>query len=264
MISARVKKIALGILSGEVFFVAVVLLIVGISAFNASQTPTIPWFPLPLLVFIAWLVYAIDRKWDIGLAVPEGLPKGLIAGFAVTSMIASHAVLVLEGSIHGITKSFEAAPPGVSTVFAIIYWVAIVLAMSTASEAGYRGIMQSRLMQAMGVWPAIAIVAFMNLISHRFEGLFERTFGVIAILVAWGYLRHLSRSLTPTIITHMAAIFVWDIILFVWGPWDLDAMGMTGLSITAAAGLLGLWGAVYFAGKIRSHPGFNSNYFHRP
>jgi membrane protease YdiL (CAAX protease family) len=251
MISVRVKKIALGILSGEVFFVSTVVLIVSIAAFNAAQMPTIPWFPLPLLLFIGWLVYTINRKWDIGLAVPEDMPKGLLAGFAVTSMIAAHAVLVLEGTVHGITKSFEVAPPGVSTVFAVIYWIAIVLAMSTASEVGYRGIMQSRLMKVMGVWPAIAIVAFMNLISHRFEGLFERTFGVIAILLAWCYLRHLSRSLTPTIITHMAAIFAWDIILFVWGPWQLDEMGTTGISITVVAGLMGLCGAIYFAGKIK-------------
>ncbi|MAF83620.1 MAG: CPBP family intramembrane metalloprotease [Gammaproteobacteria bacterium] len=241
---------ASAVAGGLVFFVSIVLFVVGVAQFNADSTPDQPWFPVVVWGLLFALLFWIDRNWDIGLRIPDGKPWGLIATFAVLSMLASHCLLVLEGAYHGITREFEAAPEGVSGFFALVYWVGIVVAMSTASESAFRGIMQSRLMPLVGVWPAIMIVTIANTLAHRWDGLAERAVGVFAILVAWGYLRHISGSLTPAILTHIAAIFIWDLILWNWGPWDHAAMGMGSLVTTTLIGLAALAGAVYVAKRI--------------
>jgi membrane protease YdiL (CAAX protease family) len=241
---------AIAVIGGLIFFVGMVFFAVGVAQFNADSTPNLPWFPIVVWGVLFSLLFWINRKWDIGLHIPDGKPWGLITTFAVLSMIASHCVLVLEGAFHGITREFEAAPEGVSGLFAAVYWVGIVIAMSTASESAFRGIMQSKLMPLFGVWPAILIATIANTLAHRWDGLAERTIGVFAILVAWGYLRHISGSLTPTILTHIATIFAWDIILWTWGPWDHAAMGTGSLVATAVIGLVTFAGSVYVAKRI--------------
>jgi len=246
----RSGSIAMIIAAGLGFFVAVVLMTVGLSQLNAGLTPGLAWFPLIVWPGLFALVYLVHRRRDIGLAIPAGRPWGRIAAFAILSMIASHCVLILEGAFHGITRTFEAAPEGVSPGFAIIYWVGIVVAMSTASESAFRGIMQSRLTPLVGVWPAIIITTLANTLAHRWDGLAARTVGVTAILLAWGYLRHISGSLTPAIITHIAAIFAWDAILWTWGPWDHAAMTAGALWATALIGASTFAGAVWVTRNI--------------
>lgn len=244
------KTSAATIVGGLVFFVAAVFFSIGLAQLNADWSPALPWFPIPVLGVLFGAVYWINRRWDIGLAIPPGTRWSLIVTFAIASMIASHAVLILEGAWHGLTRSFEPAPPGVSPFFAAVYWIGITIALSTASEVGFRGIMQSRLQPLFGVWPAILIVSLVNTLSHRWDGLYERTIGVFAILIAWGYLRHLSRSLTPTILTHIAAIFAWDLILWYLGPWDQGSMGAGTLAAVAVVGLVSFGASVWSARAI--------------
>ncbi len=240
------------VVGGLVFFVAMVVFAITLAQYNANSTPSLPWFPLVVWSVLFVVVFGINAKWDIGLAIPAGKPWGRIASFAILSMIASHCLLVLEGAFHGITREFEAAPPGVSPFFAFIYWIGIVVAMSTASETGFRGIMQSKLTPLFGLWPAILIATIVNLLAHRWDGLAERAIGVFAVLIAWGYLRHLSGSLTPTILAHIATILVWDIILWTCGPWDHGAMGAASLAVTAIIGLATAAASIYLARQIEA------------
>ena len=251
----RTKTILQGVVGGEVFFVGLTLVAVLTSNYNVAQTPSFIWFPLPVYAVILLAIFWVNGKWYLGFRWPAENLRLPIIGFAVFSMIAAHAVLTLEGAYHGLVREFHMAPEGLGPYAALAYWIGITLAMSTLSEVGYRGIMQSRLMGVMGIWPAIAIVTFMNLISHRFDGLLERTVGVIAILVAWGYLRHLSGSLFVTIITHILAIFAWD--LFVGfmstpgGGWDQGAMSPATLMGIAGLGVVSLGISVFFARGVK-------------
>jgi membrane protease YdiL (CAAX protease family) len=240
------------VIAGTVFFVAAVLLVTGLAFFNAARSPAVPWFPLVALPVLFAVVWQLDRRWDIGLRVPPGTRWHLLAAFAVTSMVASHCVLVLEGAAHGLTRSFEGPPPGVTPFFAEVYWVAVVVGMSTASEVAFRGILQSRLTPLLGFWPGLLVPLVVNTLSHRWDGLAERTVGVVCILFAWGWLRHLAGSLTPTILTHVAAIFAWDALLRAVGPWDQAAMGPGALALTAATGLSALAASVWIARELRA------------
>ena len=245
-------RAAVAVVGGLAFFLGIVGFALFLAQYNATATPNLLWFPIVVWGALFSLVFWINSKWDIGLALPDGKPWGLIAAFAVVSMIASHCVLILEGAFHGISREFEAAPAGVSPLFAFVYWIGIVVAMSTASESAFRGIMQSKLAPLFGVWPAILIATFVNWAAHRWEGLLERTVGVVAILIAWGYLRHLSGSLTPTILTHIGAILVWDMILWTWAPWDHGTMGIASLATTAVIGVLTFATSIYLARQINA------------
>jgi membrane protease YdiL (CAAX protease family) len=247
----RVAGIAIG---GGLTFVIAVGFALGLAFGNARLSPAVPWFPVPVLLglygFAAWF----HRRWDIGLRLPPRERWPLLAAFATTTMIASHAVLVLEGAAHGITRRFEAPPDGVTPFFAAVYWIGVVVAMSTASEVAFRGIVQTRLTRLVGPGAAIAVATFVNLVLHRWDGLIERTVGVIAILLAWSWLRHLSGSLIATLMTHIGAIIVWDAILWTWGPWDHAAMGAQSLAITALVGTTALGASLWLARELAPQP----------
>jgi membrane protease YdiL (CAAX protease family) len=239
---------------GLLFFVSAVALILGIGMYNASVTPRWPWFPVPVLALLFAAVWLMHRRFDIGLGPVTNRRRGMLLVFAVSSMIAAHCLLVLEGAFHGITRSFESAPAGVSPGFALAWWVIVVIAMSTASESAFRGLMQTRLAPLLGAWPAILVTAFVNLVVHRWDGLYERMVGVFAVLLAWGYLRHLAGSLRPAILAHIGTILAWDAILWTYGPWDHSAMGPGALLATATVGVVSLAGALWAAREARRSP----------
>lgn len=254
MLNSRVLGVGVAVLGGLLFFVGAVALILGTGFFNARITPAWPWFPLPVLGLLLAAVWLLERKAGIGLGPVANPRRGMLLLFAVTSMIAAHCLLVLEGAFHGITRSFEPAPAGVSPGFALAWWVTVVIAMSIASESAFRGLMQTRLTVLLGVWPALLLTAFINLIAHRWDGLYERMIGVFAVLLAWGYLRHLAGSLRPAILAHIGTILAWDAILWVHGPWDHGAMGSGALLATAAIGTVSLAGALWAAREARRSP----------
>ncbi|MDH3977346.1 MAG: CPBP family glutamic-type intramembrane protease [Gammaproteobacteria bacterium] len=250
---------AAGIVAASLFFfVSAVLSVVLISGFNARVSPAIPWFVVFLLPALFTLTFWFDKRWNIGLRTPLRASGWKLAGFAAASMVASHSVLILEGAWHGMTRTFEMAPEGVTPLFAMVYWIGVVILMSTASEVSFRGLMQSGLQRVItGVWPVILIVSLANTLAHRWDGLLERTIGVFAILVAWGYLRHLSGSLAVTIATHIIAIIVWDAILWFRGPWDQSAMSMNDLLLVTFVGLMAFVISLWFARIIRAEIGSN-------
>jgi len=247
----RPVGIAIG---GGVVFVLAVGFALGLAFGNARLTPAAPWFPVPVLLGLCGFAAWFHRRWDIGLRLPPRDRWPLLTAFAVTTMVASHAVLVLEGAAHGLTRTFEAPPEGVTPLFAAVYWLGVVVAMSTASEVAFRGIVQGRLTALVGPVAAIAAATFVNLILHRWDGLMERTAGVIAILLAWSWLRHLSGSLIATLMTHIGAIMAWDAILWTWGPWDHAAMGPLALGVTATVGLLAFAASLWIARELSALP----------
>ena len=213
-----VNTVLAATLGGTVIFVCLVLFSILTAQFNADHWPTLPWFPIPVLAVVFSVMFFCDSRWDIGLRNTCNAPVPLIMAFAITSNIAAHSVWVLEKTWHGTVYAAPAGPDDVSFLFSATYWVAISIALSTASEFCFRGIMQSQLSRIMGVAATIAIVVLFNTISHPWESLWPRFFGVLAILFAWGWLRQISGSLKACILTHLAAVMIGDAIFWFTGP----------------------------------------------
>jgi membrane protease YdiL (CAAX protease family) len=243
----RVAGIAVG---GGALFVLGVGFALGLAVGNARLTPAVPWFPLPVIAGLCAFAAWFHHRWDIGLRLPSRDRWLLLAAFGLATMVASHSVLILEGAAHGLVREFEAPPAGVTPFFAAVYWLGVVVAMSTASEVAFRGIVQGRLTPLVGPGLAIALATLVNLVLHRWDGLPERTFGVIAILLAWSWLRQLSGSLIATLVCHIGAIVAWDAILWTWGRWDHGAMGSTALIVTALTGLVALAASLWLARRL--------------
>ena len=237
---------------GSFIFMALVGVSIGTAQFNANVSPALPWFPIPVLAVVFGVTWWCDRRWDIGLKEPVKGPVSLVTAFAVVSMIAAHALWIIEKSYNGVVYEFPRGPEGTSTLFLITYWVTISLALSTASEVCFRGIMQSQLCRLMSLWPAIALVVFFNTFSHPWATLWPRFFGVLAILLAWSWLRHISGSLKATILTHIAVVMGGDVIFWFIGPVDFGQLSSQTLILVAAIGVLATGGSFYLSRMILS------------
>jgi membrane protease YdiL (CAAX protease family) len=243
------------ILGGTVIFVCLVAFSILTAQFNADTTPNLPWFPVPVLAVVFGITWWCDQRWDIGLRTRCKAPVLQIAAFAVASNIAAHAVWVLEKVWHGAVYAAPTGPAGTSPAFLLTYWVVISIALSTSSEMCFRGIMQSQLSRYMGLWSAIGIVVIANTFSHPWDSLWPRFFGVVAILFAWGWLRHISGSLKACILTHIAAVMGGDIIFRLTGPVDFGQISQTALVINAAVCLLTIGISVYLSRLIKRGAG---------
>ena len=203
---------------GSFLFMGLVAVSILTAQFNADVMPGVPWFPLPVLAVVAGVTLWCDRRWDIGLRNQCAAPVPLIAAFAVTSNIAAHAVWALEKTFKGVTYAAPSGPDEVSFLFSAVYWVVISLALSTSSEVCFRGIMQTQLSRYMGTAMAVGLVILFNTFAHPWDTLWLRFFGVLAILFAWGWLRHIGGSLKACILTHIAAVMIGDVIFWSTGP----------------------------------------------
>lgn len=245
-----IKTCLAATLGGTLIFVCLVGFSILTAQYNADTSPALPWFPVPVLGAVFAVLWWCDRRWGIGLHVPCNAPVTLVAAFALTSNIAAHAVWVLEKTWHGTVYAAPAGPEGVSALFSVCYWIAISIALSTSSETCFRGIMQSQLSRYLAPATAIGIVILFNTFSHPWESLWPRFFGVLAILFAWGWLRHISGSLKACILTHIAAVMGGDIIFWLTGPVDFGKFSNTDLGVTVAIGTGALGISVYLSRRI--------------
>lgn len=242
---------------GTLIFVCLVAFTILTAQFNADTMPALPWFPVPVLAVVFGITWWCDRRWDIALRAPCKAPVTLIAAFAIASNIAAHAVWIMEKVWHGTIYAAPSGPDDVSVFFSITYWIVVSIALSTSSEMCFRGIMQSQLSRYLAPASAIGIVILFNTFSHPWESLWPRFFGVLAILFAWGWLRHIGGSLKACILTHIAAVMVGDVIFWLTGPVNFGAFSALDASATAVIGLVALGASVYLSGRI-------VNYGHRP
>ena len=229
------------------FLVAVCILT---AQFNATNWPAVPWFPVPILAVVFATAWWCDRRWDIGLHTPCQAPVPLIAAFAITSNIAAHAVWVLEKSFHGTVYTAPSGPADVSLLFSATYWVVISVALSTSSEVCFRGVMQTQLSRYLGTAAAIGLVVLFNTFSHPWATLWPRFFGVLAILLAWGWLRHIGGSLRACILTHIAAVMIGDAIFWAIGPVDFSEYSMLDRAIVVFVGIASLLVSIYLSRRI--------------
>ncbi len=248
--SIAIRTCLAATLGGTVIFVCLVAFSILTAQFNADHWPALPWFPIPVLAAVIASMLWCDRRWNIGLRNPCNAPISLIVAFAVSSNVAAHSVWVLEKIRHATVYSAPSGPDGVSPLFSAVYWVVISVALSTSSEMCFRGIMQTQLSRYLSVAAAIAIVIVFNTFSHPWESLWPRFFGVLAILFAWGWLRHISGSLKACILTHIAAVMIGDAIFWLTGPVAFGEYSWMDTLLVAGIGLVSLGLSVYFSRRI--------------
>ena len=249
--STAIKTCLAATLGGTAIFVGLVAISILTAQFNADSTPALPWFPIPVLAVVIGVTVWCDRRWDIGLQNRCAAPVSLVIAFALFSNIAAHAVWVLEKSWHGTVYAAPTGPDNVSFLFSATYWVVISLALSTSSEVCFRGIMQTQLSRHLGTAAAIGLALLFNTFSHPWDSLWPRFFGVLAILFAWGWLRHISGSLKACILTHIAAIMIGDAIFWLTGPVDFGDYSNSDRFIVVAVGLVSLVASIYYSRQIR-------------
>jgi len=245
-----VKVCLAATLGGTFVFVCLVAFSILTAQYNADNWPAVPWFPVPVLAVVFGVAWWCDRRWNIGLRNRCNAPIALIAAFAVTSNIAAHAIWVLEKTWHGTVYSAPGGPDGVSPLFSATYWVVISVALSMSSETCFRGIMQTQLSRYLGAAAAISIVILFNTFSHPWDSLWPRFFGVLAILFAWGWLRHISGSLKACILTHIAAVMIGDAIFWLTGPVAFGEYSNTDRLAITSVGLVSLAISVYLSRRI--------------
>ncbi len=249
-----IKTCLAATLGATLIFVFLVAFSLLTAHFNAGNWPALPWFPIPVLAVVFGVMLYCDRRWNIGLRNPCSAPIPLIAAFAVTSNIAAHAVWVLEKTWHATVYAAPSGPAGVSPLFSVTYWVVISVALSTSSEVCFRGIMQTQLSRYLSVAAAIGIVVAFNTVSHPWDSLWPRFFGVLAILFSWGWLRHIGGSLKACILTHIAAVMMGDAIFWMTGPVAFGEYSNLDRLMVVGVGLASLVLSIYFSRRIARAP----------
>jgi membrane protease YdiL (CAAX protease family) len=250
MRSTAIKVSLAATFGGTLIFFGLVAFSLGTAQFNADTMPGLAWFPVPVLAVVFGVTWWCDRRWDIGLRTPCQAPVMLVVAFAVVVTIAARSVWVLEKAWHGIVYAAPSGPDGTSALFLATYWIVISIALSTSSEVCFRGIMQSQLSRYLPLWAAILTVIVFNTFSHPLASLWPRFFAVVAMLFAWGWLRHISGSLKACILAHIAAIMGGDAIFWLIGPVDFGTFSSTALAITVGIGLAALGASVYLSRRI--------------
>lgn len=210
--------------------------------FNANTMPDLPWFPLPVLAGVFAVTWWCDRRWNIGLRTPLRAPLGLTVAFAILSMIAANAVMVLSMIAHDVVYVPTLGPANTSFLFQLTYWVGLSIAMSTLSEMCFRGLMQSLLSRHMAIGFAIFIVVMFNTFAHPWDTLWPRFFSAMAFLLGWSVLIWLCGSLKVAIVTHLLAVMARD------APyWWIDEVAMGDVSTGFTGGVIALCAATTLA-----------------
>ncbi len=247
----QIRAIVIAIVISMLFFSVVMVLGMGLVVLNERSAPDFPWFPIPIIGLLVAAIVGMQRWRPIGLAIPTDVPWGRVYGFAVAITVVGIVVCILQGAYHGYVRVSEGVQTDVSPAFALLYWFVMSLFAAVLAEAAFRGVMQTRLMAVLGVWPAIVIVGIVNTAAHRWNiELFQQWLGIFVTLAGWGYLRYLGRSLVPPMVAHGVTNFLLAFGLWVWGPFDQGALGTGSLVLIAATGVVALVIAITLARSV--------------
>ena len=251
MTMQHVRNILLPIIAGLAFFMILIMACMAMAGLNTRLTPNVPWYPIPVLALVILPTLWVRSRWDIGLTIPPHMPWGKVAAFAVVITIASISVSTLQGAYNDMIRGTETRASDDNLAFLLANAFALSLASAALAEVAFRGIMQTWLQKNFGIWTAILIVALVNTLAHRWDQLTNRWLGLMVGLTALSYLRALTGSMVPPLVTHLVSNILLATGLWLWGPWDLGAMGVPALASFAAAALVALGLAVYLARSIK-------------
>ena len=174
----------------------------GLVAFNAAVSPTIPWFPAPVLALILLATWGVNRRWPIRIAQPA---SGRAYAFALLATYAVVSFGVLESWLNDMTETAPAWPSqDVSASFQIMFLLVFPFVVTLLAEVGFRGLMQTALEKILPLWPMLFLIAVLNYLMHFYNpdvaGMFVR---IICMNLVWGYITWRAQSLRPALVAHV-------------------------------------------------------------
>jgi membrane protease YdiL (CAAX protease family) len=223
--------LAATVLGGLVYFNVLMGVSMQVAIFNANWSPTVPWFPIPLLALICLVTWWIKGRWNLRLTAPPSVPWIRIYAFSFLAMFAAKSIKGLEGAYHGTILAAPAPPQGVSTGFGLVFLLTVPIIAGVLSEIAYRGIMQTRFEAIAPLWPTLVVLAIINTLGHMgFTDVSTQWIYLMAMNIGFGYTAYLAQSIIPVIVVHAAMNVIFPGMQYLWGPFALGEL--SGLSLT--------------------------------
>jgi membrane protease YdiL (CAAX protease family) len=237
MTSKQFLTLAATVLGGLVYFNVLMGVSMQVAFFNVDWSPTVPWFPIPLLALIWLVTWWIKGRWNVRLTAPPNVSWARIYAFSFLAMLAAKTIKGLEGAYHGTTLAAPALPQGVSTGFGLVFLLMIPIIAGVLAEIAYRGIMQTRFEAIAPLWPTLVVLAIINTLGHMgFTDVSTQWIYLMAMNIGFGYTAYLAQSIIPVIVVHATMNVIFPGSQYLWGPFALGEL--SGLSLAAIA-LLG-------------------------
>jgi membrane protease YdiL (CAAX protease family) len=247
-----VKTVVGSVLLGLFFFGVVMGASMGLVMLNVNVSPQVTWFPLPVIVVLAGSIWWAQRRWDIGLAHPAGVPWARVYVIGIALTVLGMTVAIVQGKFTGMVRATELLEADVSPQFALTYAIFMSVLAAILAEATFRGVIQSRMQTALGIWPTVFIIGVVNVLAHRWgPELTLNWLGLFVTLAGWTYLRWLAGSLWPPLVLHTVANLFVAIALWVRGPFVHAELANNTVMAVAAVGLAALVVAVALARGMR-------------
>jgi membrane protease YdiL (CAAX protease family) len=229
------------VLIGLVYFGVVMGASMGLVMLNANASPQFVWFPLPVLAILVGAMLWAQRRWDIGLSHPAGVPwaRVYVIGIALTAL--GMAAAVVQGKFSGYVRATELLDAEVSPMFTMTYAIFMSVLAAILAEVTFRGVIQARMQTVLSVWPTVIIIGVVNVLAHRWGPEIPLNWlGLFVTLAGWTYLRWLSQSLWPPLILHAAVNLFVAVGLWFRGPLVHADVANSTVTVIAVIGLIGL------------------------
>ena len=224
-----------------VFFAVVMGVAMTCVMYNARWSPNLVWFPLPAIALLVGSIYWANKRWDIGLSHPAGVPWGRVYAIGIALTVFGSCVAATQGVFSGKIRAVEMYGGDVSPLFQVTYAFVMSVFAAILAEATFRGIMQTRIQTVLSVWPTVVIVAFINVVAHRWTPeLLQNALGSFVILAAWTYLRALAPSLWPALVVHAVHNLVFALVVWFGGPIVHAELSTGTIAVIVAVGLAAL------------------------
>ncbi len=248
MTSKQFLMLAATVLGGLVYFNVLMGVSMGVAFFNADWSPTVPWFPIPLLALIWLVTWWVKGRWNIRLTAPSNIPWVRIYAFSFVAMLAGKSIKVLEGAYHGTTLAAPTPPEGVSTGFGWVFLLMVPIIAGVLSEIAYRGIMQTRFEAIAPLWPTLVVLAIINTLGHMgFTDVSTQWIYLVAMNIGFGYTAYLAQSIIPVIVVHATMNVIFPGSQYLWGPFALGELSAPSLAAIAVLGIALASAAVWLA-----------------
>lgn len=245
MLRTAAIAVASAVAIGLVYFAVIMGAAIGLISVNASRTPELVWFPLPVTAVLVAALWLAQRYWKIGLDWPQPRAprvtqaQGYAIGLALTLL--GVAACAVQGKFSGYTRATELFESGVSPLFEFTYAIYMAVFAAVLAEATFRGVMQTRMQQVLSVWPLVITIGIINVFAHRWgPEITHNGLGLFVVLAAWTYLRWLTDSLWPPLLMHAGINLIVALGLWFGGPLDHSTTSTAIVAVVAACALGGL------------------------
>lgn len=248
MIARETGGLAATVAGGLLLFALLIGLSQGLVAVNARLSPQTPWFPVPALAIVAFVIWLVNRRLNIRLAIPAGVPWGRAYGFALLATLGAMCLSVLEAAYHGLVREAPSWPAEVSPAFQLAFLLTLPLIASAMAEVAFRGLIQTALERILPLWPMLLLIAVLNALMHFYDpDQMSQWIRFLSLNIVWGYATWRTQSILPALAAHVLMNVIEPGTEYLWGPTDMGALSTATLGLVAATGLIALVAAVFLA-----------------